>query len=550
MKYIKIELSGKYQEIGSRTMSLGRTRQKNFRFDIFYSQIEWILESRSIRYVLIERQNDFSVPAFGGLEEIHSALRRLTEAGKEVYYYAPEYNLYDCVLSSSCKHRILHPLGQVSFLGMAMSSLFFKKLLDKHEVDVTVIRRDRYKSSADNLRTEKYDKYARKQYQSLIDGAIASMKETVTGSSDGSRGLTKETLDKMIEGHIYTAPEALKSEIVDELRTADDLVNEWSKKKIKRKLNKTPRFRFGFIPRVAVLVFEGMIVEGSDRRNPLFGQATGDRSMVKAIRSLRKNPKIKAVIFRINSGGGSATASENILRELVALHEKKPLVISMGPVAGSGGYWISTTGRRLFALPTTITGSIGVLSVYFNIAQLLQKYGISHDSIKHGDSADVGSALRKLTDKEHDTLDNIVEFLYQEFINRVADFRKISHDKVRELGEGRVWLGKEAAEHNLVDETGGLHDAISHIKDILKAKKIRVSFEPKQPFIMRFLNRQRTSANTGMGEPINSIQGAETEFPGYGTPLEIARACLSVHGKMLFMDPFLSQFHAGPEDPF
>ncbi len=542
MQYVKLELTGKYREIGSRTLRAGRTRQKHFRFDLFYTQIERIRENPAIRHVLVERQKDFSVPLFGGLEEIRAALQRLTESGKDVYYYAPEYDSADCVLSSACKRRILHPLGQVSFLGKAMPSLFFKKFLDSQEVDVTVIRRDRYKSSADNLRTEKYDKYARKQYQTLLDSAVASMREAVTDSSDKPGGFKAEALDDMIGGRIFTAPEALEAKMVDELRTVNDLINEWAKKKIKRRLIKKRRFWFGFAPRVAVLVFEGMIVDGEDRRNPLFGQAIGDRSMIRYIRLLRKNPRIKAVVFRINSGGGSATASENILQELAALHKKKPLVISMGPVAGSGGYWISTTGRRLFALPTTITGSIGVLTIFFNIARLLQKHGITTDCIRHGDSADLSSPYRQLTDKEHSTVDNIVGFLYQEFINRVASIRDMPPEKVHELAEGRLWLGKEAVKHNLVDEAGGLHDALAHIKDILKVKKIRLRFEPRQPFIMRLLDRQRMAAKVRTDEELTSLPSGRFEEAGFATPMEIARACLSVHGQMLFQDPFLSQF--------
>jgi protease IV len=475
MHYVKLELAGRYQEIGFRTMSPGAVKKKYFRFDLFYLQIDRILDGRPDQLVLIERQKGFSVPAFGGLEEIRAALQRLTDAGITVYYYAPEFDMTDCVLSSACKHRILHPLGQVSFPGMAMPSLFFKRLLDNHEVDVTVIRRDRYKSAADTLRAEKYDKYARDQYQRLLDGVVDTMRDAVGGSS-GHRGFTSEMLDSMIGGRILTAPEALESGLVDDLRTIDDIANEFEKKGIKRRLVKRRRFRFGSVPRVVVLVLEGMIVDGDDRPNPFFGPGTGDRSMIRYIRTLKNNPRIKAVVFRINSGGGSATASENILRELSALHEKKPLVISMGPVAGSGGYWISGTGRRIFALPTTITGSIGVLSLYFNIARLLEKYGITTDCIRHGDSADLGSAYRPLSEKEYKTINSIVEFLYQEFIGRVAGIRKMSPERVHELGEGRLWLGKEAVRHNLVDETGGLHDAISHIQDILKTKKVRISF--------------------------------------------------------------------------
>jgi protease IV len=545
MQYVKLELSGRYREIGSQVMSLGRPKEKDFRLDLFYGQIARILERPSLSHVLVDRHKDFFVPAFGGLEEIRSGLLRLTSAGREVWYYAPEYNMSDCVLASACSRRILHPLGQVAFAGLAMSSLFFKKLLDEHEIDVTIIRRDRYKSAADNLRTTGYDKFAREQYQGLLDGTVATLRESVINSSRDRNGFPEKILDDMIGGTIYTAGEAIEAGLVDELRTVGDITNEWSKKKARRKRAGRRLFRWGYQPRVAVLVFEGMIIEGGNRRHPLFGQATGDRPIISYIRALKKNPKVKGVIFRINSGGGSATASENILHELAELHKKKPLVISMGPVAGSGGYWISGTGRRLFALPTTITGSIGVLSVYFNIARLLEKYGINADSVKHGDSADIGSALRQLTEKEHKMIDGIVEFLYGEFIKRVADSRQLSPERVQELAEGRVWLGRKAAGNGLVDEVGGLHDAVNHIKKILDAKHIKLSFLPRQPWIVRWISRRTQGPGAGVFSSLAAFAGLQTEVTEIPMPLELAKACLSVHGQPLLMDLLLAQYVSG-----
>ncbi len=557
MHFTRIVLSGKYQEIGSQVMRLVRPAPKPyFRFDLFYEKIERILESRSIRHVLVERRKDFFAPAFGAMEEIRAGLERLTRAGKEVYYYAQEYSASDCMLAAACKHRIMHPLGQVTFRGMAMSSVFFKKLLDKHDVDVTIIRRERYKNAADRLRTEQFDQYAREQYQALMSGVVSIMrKATESSPGDGKKlGFTKDVLDELLGGRMYTAPEAHEAKLVDELRTLHDILDEWKKKKFRERFaGKTLRFRSG--PRVAVLVFEGMIIDGANRNHPLFGQATGDSQMVRRIRALRKSKRVKGVVFRVNSPGGSPTASENILRELAALHKEKPLVISMGPVAGSGGYWISTTGRRLFALPTTLTGSIGVITLFFNLAKLLEKYGITNDCIKEGDTADLGSALRPLTGKEQKAIDHTVDFLYQEFIDRVADSRKMTKEKVHELGEGRLWLGRDAVKHKLVDQTGGLHDAIVHMKEILKAKRVKISFQPRQPFLMRMLGRRSAASKkeAWLAEHFaQNEQDLSDRFPylplvghGENIPLIIAHACLSVHGQVFLHDPLLLQLFSG-----
>ena len=561
MHYATLELSGQYHEIGPQVGGIaGAAIQPQFRLDLFYGQIKRLVKSRSIQRVLIHRRKGFSVPAFGGLEEIGAALRRLSDAGKQLYYYAPEYDAFDCVLSSVCERRIIHPLGAVSFLGIAQQNMFFKRLLDTHAIGVEVIRRGRYKSAADRFRTEKHDAYARRQYQVLVDGAVAAMRQAVlrTPTGFGREPMGEKILCEMLAGRILNAPEARESWVVDELRAINDLTNEWKTEKIKEKTIRRRRHLFAFGPRVAVLVYEGMIVEGDSQHNPLFGQAIGDRPMVKAIRALRESRRVKAVVFRINSGGGSAVASENILRELVALRAKKPLVISMGPVAASGGYWIASTGDRLFALPTTITGSIGVVTLFFNLAELLRNHGITTDCIKCGVSADLGSAFRSLTDKERAAIDGVVQFLYDAFLGRVSQVRNMAPEAVHALGEGRVWLGGEAVRHNLVDAVGGLHDAIVYAKTLIKSDKARVTFGPrgKRPFIARFLGGRSAWALTDAGVaaatgewplswPTTAAQGVlSTPSGGAGglgaaIPFEVVRACLALHGQPIFLEPGL-----------
>jgi protease IV len=528
MQYATLELNGKYHEIDPRVGGLaGVPFKKQFRLDLFYKKVERLGQSRSIQRVLVHRRKGFSVPAFGGLEEIRAALRRLSGTGKQVYYYASEYDVFDSVLASACSQRILHPLGTVSFLGIAQQDLFFKRLLDTHAIGVEVIRRGRYKSAADRFRTEKHDEYARGQYQALVDGAVAAMREAVLGApaAVGREAWPETLLDEMLAGRILTASEARESGVVDALHTINDLTNAWKAEKIKEKTVRVRRPRLVFGARVAVLVFEGMIVEGDSHHHPLFGQAIGDRPMIKAIRALREHRRVKAVVFRINSGGGSAVASENILRELMALQEKKPLVISMGPLAASGGYWIAGTGGRLFALPTTITGSIGVVTLFFNFSELLRTHGITTDCIKCGDAADLGSALRSPTDQEKATIDGVVQSLYEAFIERVAQVRKMAPEKVRALGEGRVWLGSEAVRHGLVDVLGGLHDAIMHARTLIKSESARVTFGPrwKRPLISRLLEGYGAKALTDAGNA--------------GTiPLAVIRACLALHGRPSFLE--------------
>ncbi|MDG5816495.1 signal peptide peptidase SppA [Chitinispirillales bacterium ANBcel5] len=544
MKTITIELKGQYSEIGPQVKGIDLSATKRFRLDRFFELIELTIKNRSIKKVLIHRREGFAVPAFGGVEEIYLGLKRLKDAGKELFYYAPEYEMVDCVLGSIATQRIIHPLGQVSFFGIGFTSLFFKKLLDKHSIDVEVIRRGKYKSAADTVRCDEYDQYARKQYQTLADGVVEIMRDTVTGSSESA--YTQSLLDEMLSGEkVFTASEAVKQGLVDQLRTVDDLSNEWQKEKIKKVAIKKYKGQFGSGAKIAVLVFEGMIIDGENRRHPLFGQAIGDKSMISSIRALGKNRKIKAVVFRINSGGGSAIASENILRELIALNDKKPVVISMGPVAGSGGYWISTTGRRLFALPSTVTGSIGVLSLYFNFAEVLRKHGITADSVKSGDLADFASALRPLSETEYNNIDHITGHLYEEFIERVAKARNLSIKRVDELGEGQVFLGKDADEMDLVDDLGGLYDAIDYAKELIRTKKATIVFKPKVkiPFLMKLLSAKQSGAAFYDGiKGTDTLHNSMANISQPLTPISLVKACLSLHGKTLFIDPFLQSF--------
>ncbi len=561
MQYVRLELIGKYREVGPQMMPFfGGGPKRHFRFDLFFAQVERIRKSKSIKHVLVERKKGFSLPVFGALDELRAALERLSKAGKELWYHAPAYEAYDCVLAAACHHRLMHPLGQVSFPGLAMPSVFFKTLLDKNQVEATVIRRGNYKSGADNLRTEKYDESAREQYQALLDGTVETMQKAAmhSGISGKTSGFTSGLLEEMMGGRVFTAREALEKKMIDQLCTPEDLVSEWKKKKARERPAGIPIMRLGSGKKVVVLAFEGMIIDGANRRHPLFGQASGDQAMVKTIRALKKSRRVKAVIFRINSGGGSPTASENILRELAALSEKKPLVISMGPIAGSGGYWISATGRRLFALPTTITGSIGVLAVYFNLSRLLEKYGITTDAIRKGDSADMGSALRGLTQKERETIEGMIDFLYGEFIERVAKFRGLTPEKVDELGQGRIWLGKDAVKHKLVDQTGGLYDAIEYVKEILKTRKVKISFKPKMSLLQRMRGMRFFSAslsgdwpapgfeNTPGGLNLEKIihEAAGKQTPGLkeSFALSVLRSCLSLHGRLLLTDPLLFPF--------
>ncbi|MFW6362727.1 MAG: signal peptide peptidase SppA [Spirochaeta sp.] len=570
MQFLRLDLNGEYREIGSQVTGLNPAQVKStFRMDHFYERTEWVLRKKSCTHVLVVRGPRFSAPPFGALEAIRECLVRMTKAGKQVVYYAAEFETADCYLASACTERVLHPLGAVSFRGLARSGVFFSRLLKKQGIEVEIVRRGRYKSAGDIFRNDHYDQWSQEQLQRILDGTVQHMRKVLSGAE----GFGEERIDAMLKGKGYHADEALEAGIVHRLNSLQDVLAEWKEQKSKPLKPPKIRGRWGKGKHVALLVFEGGIIDGDSRREPMLGQMVGDEPFIKEIAQLRENKRVKAVVLRINSGGGSAVASDNIVRELERLNEKKPLIVSMGPVAGSGGYWIATAGRRLFAEHTTITGSIGVIGLYFQLQELLKRHGITTDAVRHGDMADIASALRAMTEKERSVIEERIEKLYQEFLTRAAHFRNSTPEKIHELAEGRIWTGDDAVTHGLIDEAGGLAAALAQAAAEIGEDRIRVMTGPhiKQPFLARMLAPKNSSmlielagaaaaiftpgstgGTAGMsgGYPTaaaaDTVSGQLNTGPLSGISLAgQVRSCMLLHGRLLCADPLLLATFSG-----
>jgi len=481
MNYSKLILSGSYKETGRQTKGmLSAAGSDGFRFDKFYLKVDELKSKKSVGKILIVCRQDFSAGVFGGLEEIRGCLKSLADSGKELYFYAPSYGAPQLFLASVCPHRLIHPMGSLRFSGLSWSFSFLKRLMRRYGIDAEIIRRGRYKSAGDRFRSDNLDDNIKAQYERYIGSVMSVLKAAVINGF----GKTESELDNLLNGKILDAQEAVSSTWLERVITDGDLENEWKTAKDKevkiRKISNKTRRGFSLVnKRIAVLVFEGTIIDGHSRRDPLLGQAIGSDSFIPQIRKLKEDRKVKAVVLRINSGGGSAFAAESITAELRALAEKKPLIISMAEIAGSGGYWMSCCGQKTFALPTTLTGSIGVISIYISWYKLLERLGITHDTIRIGEHADAGSPLRELTAEERDIFDEEIGRMYEKFISMVSDFRKISKDEVDSLAQGRIWAGTDAVGNKLVDESGGLSEAINAAAEASGLKKPVVKFYPE-----------------------------------------------------------------------
>ena len=403
---------------------------------------------------------------YAALREVRRAVQDFRASGKPVIAYAENMDTRNYYLMSAASEVVLHPFGMVWMPGLASEPMFLAGTLEKLGVGVQVTRSGRYKSYAETFVRREFSPEAREATQKLLDDVWGELR----AQAAEARKLTPEQLQALIEQPQAQVGElAVKSGLVDrtaywdevlaDLKTRTDAEDESTFKQIGLRAYVkalAPKHHTGGT--IAVVYAEGVIVDGEGQEE---GDVGGDR-FARELRQLRQDDKVKAVVLRVNSPGGSANASEVIQRELRLLQAEKPVVVSMGTVAASGGYWISAYADRIFAEPSTITGSIGVIGMLFNVKELSQKIGVSFDVVKTGKFADTETLSRPKTEEELRAIQSIVDWLYESFIARVAEGRKLDAAKVRELAEGRVWSGSDAKRLGLIDEFGGLEAAIEY----------------------------------------------------------------------------------------
>lgn len=405
---------------------------------------------------------------FAALREVREAIVEFKGAGKPVLAYGTYPGTRELYLMSAADEIVLNPLGMVWMPGLASEGMFFKGAFEKFGVGVQVTRAGKFKSYHDPYVRSDFSPETRQELQELLGDLWTEIRATVAKG----RGLEPEQLQKVVEG-----PEALRSEValaggmVDRLAYFDEVLAELRERtgvddasepftQIDIVSYSRAAVRGGGGPggshnRVAVVYAEGTIVDGSG-----FDGEIGSDTFARELRRLRTDSNVKAVVLRVNSPGGSASASEEILREMQLLKAVKPTIVSMGTYAASGGYWISTHADRIFAQPNTVTGSIGVTGLVFNVKGLGESVGITFDTVKTGRFADFISVSRPKTESEMAWLQSATDDVYEQFIDRVSAGRKLDRSRVEEIAQGRVWSGERALGIGLVDEIGGLGKAI------------------------------------------------------------------------------------------
>ena len=423
-----------------------------------------------------------NISAMGGISNMHTlrkALVAFKESGKFIYAYGDYYSQLDYYLASVADSIFLHPEGSVDFRGLSAEILYYKSAQEKSGVSMEVIRSGKYKSAVEPFLNDYMSEENRTQIQSYMD----DIWDTLLGDIATSRGLSEKVLDTHADNLAGSnAQKAISSSLVDGTATrrsykeklASRFDDEVETTNFVDYMSIASRKKGKGSNRIAVLYAQGEIIYGEGG-----AEMIGQEKMIKALKKIGKKKNIKAVVLRINSPGGSALASELIWEEIEHLKETKKVVVSMGNVAASGGYYIAANAHEIVAEPTTITGSIGVLGVLPNINRLSKRWGINAEQVTTNKQALQYSPFEPLTNSTRNEIKAGINQVYQTFLTRVADGRGMTKEEVHKIAQGRVWSGVEANAIGLVDHLGGLDLALERAAALAEIEDYRLTSYPK-----------------------------------------------------------------------
>jgi protease-4 len=429
----------------------------------------------------------------GTTEEIRNTLIDFKKSGKFIVAYSEVYTKGFYYLASVADKVYINPKGFIEFDGFNSQVTFFKGALDKLGIEAQVIKVGTYKSAVEPMVLTKMSDANRLQVTSYLGSLYDHF---LTGISK-SRGINKDSLFVYADQMRIKRPEdALKYKLVDGLKYKDELLGELKQRlnvKVKDNINSVELADYTKSEddtkstssnRIAMVYASGDIASGDGDDNSI-----GSEALSKALRKVRMDDKVKAVVLRVNSPGGSSLASDVIWREVMLTKKVKPIIVSMGDVAASGGYYISCAADSIFAEPNTITGSIGIFAILPNMQKLFNdKLGITFDGVKTGKFADLGTTGRPLTPEERAILQNEIDHGYDDFTKAVAAGRHKTQAYINSIGQGRVWTGEQAIKIGLVDRLGNIDDAVKAAAKKANLKDYRLVAYPEQKSVFNKLS--------------------------------------------------------------
>ena len=463
---------------------------------------------------------------FAGIEAIRRELEDFKDSGKFIVSYGDYYTQGAYYLCSVADSVFLNPQGSVSLVGLASQGLFFTGLAEKIGVEHYIFKVGTYKSAVEPFFLKKFSDANREQLTSFLGSVWGNLITAI----EKSRNISSDELDRYLNEGLAMgqASNAVDYKLADGLRyryEVENCVKEMAGQdvktagvdkivsiKVKEKENKN---------KIAVLYAEGEIRD-DDSSSPFSAdEQVISEEMANKLRKLKDDDDVKAVVFRVNSPGGSAYISEQIWKEVVELKAKKPIVVSMGNYAASGGYYISCAANKIVAERTTLTGSIGVFGVVRNFTGTFDKVGVTTDIVKTNTFADLGDISRPMREDEKALIQRGVEQTYDLFLTRCADGRGMTKAEIDSIGQGRVWTGEQALERGLVDQLGGMDDAIKEAATLaeLTDYSVIVADGPKD-FFTKFMEKQMDEAKVSIAKSVmgeeqfklfSTIRRAETE---------------------------------------
>lgn len=419
---------------------------------------------------------------------LRDALLAFKESGKFVVSYGDFYSQKDYYLNSVADTIYLNPVGALDFKGLAMERMYYKEFQEKYGVKMEVIRHGKYKSAVEGYLSQEMSEANREQISVFLHSIWTKMREEI----GASRNISPEQLNTLADELAgRTAELALASNLVDKIGYEDEYeagiknalgekdkynsinIYDYAQHTGKQYVKKTGK------EKIAIIYAQGQIMYTEGNIHTI-----GQISINKALKEARENDNVKAIVLRVNSPGGSALASELIWREIERTKQVKPVIVSMGDLAASGGYYIACNADKIFAEPNTITGSIGVFGTVPNIHKLAENLGINAEQVGTNKNSVDYSVFEPMTDEQRALIKEGIEDIYDLFTKRVADGRNMTQAAVDEIGQGRVWTGSDAITIGLVDEIGGLDEALQAAAEAANIKEYSIEELPvyKQDF--------------------------------------------------------------------
>jgi protease IV len=466
------------------------------------------------------------------VEEVRESILDFRQSGKWVIAYSDFFTEGAYYLATAADKIYMYPEGQVEFNGLASDIMFFKNMLDKLEIKAEVFKVGDFKSAVEPFIRENMSDENRLQLNSLLGSIHGEMLQKVSDARGIPKTKLKEIADKM---RVQSANDAVTYKLIDSLLYDDQIKDDFRNRLGLKKDEKISLVKYGQYKRsfssyetseneVAVIVADGEIMLGQSTDGTV-----GSTTIMKELSKARANSKVKAIVLRINSPGGVFQAGDQMWREITLAAKEKPVIASMGDLAASGGYYMAMACDTIVAQPTTITGSIGVFAVLFDLSKFLNnKIGITTEEVKTGEVSEP-SMIRPLNEIEKSIFQKQVDGIYETFTSKAAGGRRMSQDDIKKIASGRVWSGTQAKDNGLVDVLGNLEDAIRIAAQKGKVEKdYKLKFYPQpKSFFERFVGEieQNTRARIlqnelgdqliwyNQWEQVKSYQGVQTRLP-------------------------------------